>query len=69
MEAYQNRALALLNMQKADDALSDLETAIRMAPRVANLYRLRAYAYKLKGNAALAAADELKAAQIDQGRY
>lgn len=68
-EAYLNRGFALANMKKFDDALADFERGIQLNPRIPNLYRARAYIYKVKGNAALAAADELRAAQIEQGRY
>lgn len=68
-EAYLNRGFALANMKKFDDALADFERGIQLNPRIPNLYRARAYIYKVKGNAALAAADELRAAQIEQGRF
>ncbi|KXK05306.1 MAG: ankyrin repeat-containing protein [Acidobacteria bacterium OLB17] len=69
VEAYLNRGIVLIYMKKLDDAFADFEKGIQLNPRIPNLYRARALVYKAKGNAALAAADELRAAQIEQGRY
>lgn len=69
VEAYLNRGIVLLNMKKLDDALADFTRGIELNPRIPNLYRARALVYRTRGDAALAAADELRAAQIEQGRY
>ena len=69
VEAYLNRGICLIYMKKLDDALADFESGIKLNPRIPNLYRARALVYRAKGSAALAAADELRATQIEQGRY
>lgn len=69
VDAYLNRGIALIYLKDLDAALADFERGIQLNPRVPNLYRARAAVYKAKGNAALAAADELRAAQIEKGRY
>lgn len=68
VEAFLNRGIASLNTKDIDEAIADFERAINLNPRFPNIYRARAIAYKLKGNAALAQADELKAAQLDRGQ-
>ncbi len=68
VDAYLNRGIALIYMKELDAAIADFDRGIQLNPRVPNLYRARALVYKAKGNAALAAADELRAAQIERGR-
>lgn len=68
VEAYLNRGIALLNLKEYEAALTDFNTGIRMKPRYPNLYRARAIYYKIKGNVALAQADELQAAQLERGQ-
>jgi Flp pilus assembly protein TadD len=68
VDALLNRGVALLYLKEFDAALNDANRAIELNPRYSNLYRLRAFVYKAKGNAALAQADEIRAAQIDAGK-
>jgi tetratricopeptide (TPR) repeat protein len=65
---YLNRGIALLNVKKTDEALADFNRGLQLNPQLPNLYRARALAYKIKGNATLAQADELRAAQLESGR-
>jgi tetratricopeptide (TPR) repeat protein len=67
-EAYLNRGIALLNTKKTDEAIEDFNRGMQLNPRYPNLYRARAIAYKIKGNATMAQADELRAAQLEQGQ-
>jgi len=64
--AYLNRGIAHLNLKDYEAALADFEKGISLDPRMPNLYRARAIYYKVKGNAALAQADELRAAQLER---
>lgn len=66
LQAVQNYSLALAGIKKYDEALSVLNNAIQKAPRYAGFYRARGVIYKIQGNAALAQADELRAAQLEQ---
>lgn len=68
VDAYLNRGIALIYLKDLDAALADFDRGIQLNPRIPNLYRARALVYKAKGNAALAAADELRAAQVERGR-
>jgi len=68
VQAYLNRGIALLNSKKYEEALSDFNAGIRLAPNFPNLYVARAAYYKIKGNNALAQADELRAAQLQRGQ-
>jgi tetratricopeptide (TPR) repeat protein len=67
-DAYLNRGIALIYLKEPDAALADFNRGIQLNPRVPNLYRARAIIYKAKGNAQLAQADELRAAQIERGQ-
>lgn len=66
VEALLNRAIANYYLKDFDAALADANRGIEVNPRYANLYRIRAYIYKAKGNAALAQADEIRAAQLER---
>ena len=66
LPAVQNYGLALAGIKKYDEAINILSGGIRMAPRYAGFYRARAVVYKIQGNAALAQADEIRAAQLEQ---
>lgn len=68
VNAYLNRGIVYLNLNDTDAALEDFNAGIRLNPRLPNLYRARAIVYKAKGNAQLAQADELRAAQIERGQ-
>jgi tetratricopeptide (TPR) repeat protein len=68
VEAYLNRGIVNLNLKDYEAALVDFNRGIELAPRVPNLYRARAIYYKVKKNAALAQADELRAAQLERGQ-
>jgi tetratricopeptide (TPR) repeat protein len=68
LPAVQNYGLALAGVRKFDEAINVLSQGIRMAPRYAGLYRARGLVYKIQGNAQLAQADELRAAQIERGQ-
>ena len=68
VDALLNRGIASLNTKEVDLAIADFEQGMSLSPKMANLYRARAIAYKLKGNPALAQADELRAAQLDRGQ-
>ncbi len=65
-ESYLNRGITLIYLKKPDEALADFNRGIQLNPRLANLYRARAIVYKSQGNAALAQADEIRAAQLSQ---
>ncbi len=68
VNAYLNRGIVNLNLKDLDAALNDFNTGIQINPRIPNLYRARAIVYKSKGNAQLAQADELRAAQMERGQ-
>jgi len=68
VDAYLNRGIALIYLKDYDAALADFNRGIELNPRIPNLYRARAIVYKTKGNATLAQADELRAAQIERGQ-
>lgn len=68
LPAVQNYGLALAGIKKYDEAINLLTNGIRMAPGYAGFYRARAIVYKIQGNAALAQADELRAAQLERGQ-
>ncbi len=68
VNAYLNRGIVNLNLNEMDAALKDFNTGIQLDPRIPNLYRARAIVYKSKGNAQLAQADELRAAQMERGQ-
>ena len=65
VNAYLNRGIVNLNLNDLDAALNDFNTGIQINPRIPNLYRARAIVYKARGNAQLAQADELRAAQLE----
>lgn len=68
VDSYLNRGVALIYLKDYDAALADFNRGIQLNPRVPNLYRARAIIYKVKNNAQLAQADELRAAQIERGQ-
>jgi len=68
LPAVQNYGLALAGVKKFDESINVLSQGIQMAPRYSGLYRARALVYKIQGNAALAQADEIRAAQLDRGQ-
>ncbi len=68
VEGYLNRGIVSLNLKDNDAALADFNRGIQLNSRIPNLYRARAIVYKLKGNAQLAQADDIRAAQIEGGQ-
>lgn len=64
VDALLNRAVSLFYLKEFDAALADANRGLELSPRYANLYRMRAFIYRAKGNAALAQADELQAARL-----
>ena len=68
LQAVQNYGLSLAGTKKYDEAINILSDGIRMAPRYAGFYRARGMVYKIQGNAALAQADEIRAAQLESGQ-
>lgn len=68
VSAWLNRGIVLLNMKQNDAALADFNQGIKISPRTPGLYRARAVYYQVIGNAALAQADELRAAQLERGQ-
>lgn len=67
-QAWLNRGVVHLNLKQNDAALADFNRGIEIAPGLPNLYRARAVYYKVVGNAVMAQADELRAAQLERGR-
>ncbi|MBK8148544.1 MAG: tetratricopeptide repeat protein [Acidobacteria bacterium] len=65
-ESYLNRGITFIYLKNLDAALADFNRGIQVNPRLPNLYRARALVYKSQGNAALAQADEIRAAQLEQ---
>lgn len=65
-ETYLNRGIVFIYLKKLDEALADFNRGLQINPRLPNLYRARAIVYKAQGNAALAQADEIRAAQLER---
>lgn len=65
-ESYLNRGIVFIYLKKLDEALADFNRGLQINPRLPNLYRARAIVYKAQGNAALAQADEIRAAQLER---
>ncbi len=68
VDAYLNRGITLIYLKDLDAALVDFNRGLQINPRFPNLYRARAAVYKAKGNAQLAQADEIRAAQLERGQ-
>ncbi|HEY8561716.1 MAG TPA: tetratricopeptide repeat protein [Pyrinomonadaceae bacterium] len=68
LQAVQNYSLALAGTKKYDEALAVLNNAIRQTPDYAGFYRARGVIFKIQGNAQLAQADEIRAAQLERGQ-
>ena len=63
---YNSRAVALLRAGRVDDALRDLETALKLNPRSAHTYTNRAIALSNKGAQEQALADFDRAIELDR---
>lgn len=62
---YNSRAVALLRAGRVDEALRDLETALKLNPRSAHAYTNRAIALSIKGAQEQALADFDRAIELD----
>jgi tetratricopeptide (TPR) repeat protein len=63
--AYRIRGEALVKQQKWDGAVAAFDKALALSPNTAAIYRARALAYEGNADAAAAAADRLRATELD----
>ncbi|MFP4322964.1 MAG: tetratricopeptide repeat protein [Anaerolineales bacterium] len=68
-ERYLERALSFYEKNKFEDALADLNEALRLERRNAELYATRGYIYLEQGNGAAAEADFKKALSLDPSQW
>ena len=61
---YNNRGMRYYNLKQYDNALSDLNTALKLNPKYAKAYARRAMIYRALGENGKAQADDMKAKKL-----